>query len=402
MATPISIFFTMSTNGEREKKKRKNHRNLDMSSFFTDGAAGGWNGNGNHFSTSSSAIGRGGDTAGAPAPSRLRSKLANAKEITLFHERGRNEANQQIQPQQVVQQPMRQTPVAGRKSSSTSENSTAYNMGWGVEQYTAPKQQSTSSNVPSRGSQVWDEPQRMSKPNGREERLPEIGSGYSSNGTGGNAAVAAGMRTANHAGRGQAPQGLIDRNKDALWNAVTLKDYEEVEKLVLRDHVDVDFIAPDGWVRSTDAGAGGKTLLHHAAWVGDARIFAFLYEHGADFNEPRRRNWAKAKGMTPFHHACFYNRIPIVEFCLDQGADPNHVGEDGFTPMHLAARHGYTKLADVLIRAGARVDIPNKAGKTAIDLAQNEMKDILIQAAKHGATASSLTSKPAVALVRPY
>ena len=47
---------------------------------------------------------------------------------------------------------------------------------------------------------------------------------------------------------------------------------------------DANSIAPDGWVRDEHSGFGGKSILHHAAWVGSLPIFKILVEEGgADF-----------------------------------------------------------------------------------------------------------------------
>ena len=54
-----------------------------------------------------------------------------------------------------------------------------------------------------------------------------------------------------------------------------------------------NMICPDGWVRDSNRprdGDVGRSLLHHAAWAGDLRIFKYLVEAGADVD--RRRNTA--------------------------------------------------------------------------------------------------------------
>ena len=195
----------------------------------------------------------------------------------------------------------------------------------------------------------------------------------------------------------------FNRQQDFLWAAVTERDLDLVRKLVQQQCVDVNFIAPDGWVKV--AGSGGKSLLHQAAWMGDLDIFKVLVEAGADVCEPRRRNWARAKGFTAFHHACFYNRVPIAEYCLAQGADPNIVGEDGFTPLHLAAKFGYDELAALLLLRGARGDIVNRNGKVPWEIAKTEeLRHQLRQATIAQAAAVSdgtmETKKPTVALNR--
>ena len=39
--------------------------------------------------------------------------------------------------------------------------------------------------------------------------------------------------------------------------------------------------------------------------------------------------------------AAFYGRQSIVEYCIENGADVNMEGEQGYTCLHLAAKHGY-------------------------------------------------------------
>ena len=47
---------------------------------------------------------------------------------------------------------------------------------------------------------------------------------------------------------------------------------------------DANSVAPDGWVRDEHSGFGGKSVLHHAAWVGSLPIFKILVEEGgSDF-----------------------------------------------------------------------------------------------------------------------
>ena len=184
--------------------------------------------------------------------------------------------------------------------------------------------------------------------------------------------------------RAKGRDGAINVLHDSLWQAVTDKDIDLVRKLLSKPGgMNVDFTAPDGWVR--DAGSGGKSLLHQAAWVGDLSIFALLVEHGADPTKPRARNWPRAKGFTPYHHACFYNRQLIVEYCLDVlGVDVNSIGEDGFTGLHLAAKFGYCSLCIALLGRGARSDIPNRQGKTAREVATSDDCRELLEKVRRG------------------
>lgn len=113
---------------------------------------------------------------------------------------------------------------------------------------------------------------------------------------------------------------------DALWQAVSEKNLGEVKK-ALAAGANVDILASDGWVRDEHAGRGGKSLLHHAVWVGDLDIFVTLVEHGADPAARRKKNWAQPRGMSSYHYAAFYNRPGILLYCLNNGADVNMQGE---------------------------------------------------------------------------
>ena len=86
--------------------------------------------------------------------------------------------------------------------------------------------------------------------------------------------------------------GTLDHKADGLWNAVGSRDYEEVARL-LKQGGDPNMVCPDGWVRDEcrpKDGGVGRSLLHHAAWAGELRIFKLLVDAGADVD--RKRNTA--------------------------------------------------------------------------------------------------------------
>lgn len=155
------------------------------------------------------------------------------------------------------------------------------------------------------------------------------------------------------------------------------RDRDEVVRC-LRDGGDPNMICPDGWVKDEcrpKDGDVGRSLLHHAAWAGDVGIFKLLVESGADVERKRNTAWrphggVRGRGSTPLHHACQYNRVPIVLYLLDElGCDINAPGEQGYTPLHLAATFNYPELVELLLRRGARTDMLTKDEKSARDLA---------------------------------
>jgi hypothetical protein len=176
--------------------------------------------------------------------------------------------------------------------------------------------------------------------------------------------------------------GVISRSQDALWVAVGDRDVQEVARL-LSQGVDPNMVCPDQWVRPEHAprdGSTGRSLLHHAAWAGCLDVFRLIVQHGGDVHKRRDTAWrpngcVHGRGSTPFHHACMYNRVEIVRYLLDElKVDVNQPGEQGFTPLHIATKFGYPRLAEELLARGARVDLLTREEKTARDLttARNE------------------------------
>ena len=84
-------------------------------------------------------------------------------------------------------------------------------------------------------------------------------------------------------------------------------------------------------------------------------------------------------------HYAEHQRYPvaIIQFHLQHEANPNAQDSKGNTPLHSLVEHAYSyspqaqgeifEKAMLLLKAGARSDICNKGGKTALDLAQDSI-----------------------------
>ena len=81
-----------------------------------------------------------------------------------------------------------------------------------------------------------------------------------------------------------------------------------------------------------------------------------------------------------------------VRLLLEAGADPGAADARGNTPLHRAAAYGRRGAAGLLLKMGARVDVPNHRRRTpaqiARDFRQREMADWLDDAARRGAGAT--------------
>jgi ankyrin repeat protein len=94
-----------------------------------------------------------------------------------------------------------------------------------------------------------------------------------------------------------------------------------------------------------------------------------LLDAGADV---RRVN---TSGRTALHMAVHAGPAAVGRL-LAAGADPNHQAADGSTPLHdLAETVGlHPDTMQMLINAGARVDITNDKGQTPLDIAEAEAR----------------------------
>ena len=89
-----------------------------------------------------------------------------------------------------------------------------------------------------------------------------------------------------------------------------------------------------------------------------------------------------AQGRTPLAWAAYANietaatlaetdgkRAAMITALLDKGADPNALDNDGWSPLMWASWSGLEKSADILIQSGARCDIRDSKGHSALALA---------------------------------
>ena len=107
-----------------------------------------------------------------------------------------------------------------------------------------------------------------------------------------------------------------------------------------------------------------ETELHGAAWSGDIGKAKELISSGADVNVLDSINEA------PLHGASAWAQNEMVKFLLSHGADPNIFSADGLTALHWACSHAQPETVDILVTGGAKI-VPNKSGKTPLEIAKN-------------------------------
>lgn len=62
------------------------------------------------------------------------------------------------------------------------------------------------------------------------------------------------------------------------------------------------------------------------------------------------------QGLRALHYAVWQKHVNAVHLLLVRGADINATDDCGYSPIHLAAEHGYLEVTRILIEAGSKVD----------------------------------------------
>jgi hypothetical protein len=89
-------------------------------------------------------------------------------------------------------------------------------------------------------------------------------------------------------------------------------------------------------------------------------------------------NLTNSKGRTALHYAAYCGHSAVVELLLAQeGINVNLKDSLGYTALHWAAIEGHQGVVELLLQNGADINEKNNSGNTALDLANNAIKDLL-------------------------
>jgi ankyrin repeat protein len=121
----------------------------------------------------------------------------------------------------------------------------------------------------------------------------------------------------------------------------------------------------------------GQTPFLRAALSGDTTVMRLLLKYGAD------PNLATPAGTTPLMAAAGVNWVvqqtytespqavlDAVKMCLDLGADINASNSMGLTALLGAANRGSNDVIEYLVSKGARLDVKDREGRTALRWAE--------------------------------
>ena len=124
------------------------------------------------------------------------------------------------------------------------------------------------------------------------------------------------------------------------------------------------------------------TVLIVASTIGDLKIVKYLLDNGADINAKDDSNVTALIGASSSGHLEIVQYL--VEIEKDEKVDIDAKDNDGWTALMWASRIGNLGMVDCLIKNNAKVNIENKDGQTALDLAKNDkIKELLTEAMRN-------------------
>lgn len=155
----------------------------------------------------------------------------------------------------------------------------------------------------------------------------------------------------------------------------------------------------------------GLTPLHYACRHGHADASFVLIRSGGDINSK------SCTGFAPLHSASFHGRLEVVLLLIRNKADVTLRANDGWTPLlyashnghvdvvcalidrgharietedrfhattslHSASSNGHDRVVQALLTRGALIDLRNKDGETALDVAKRMNKSEVVDVIK--------------------
>ncbi|KAE8423351.1 ankyrin repeat-containing domain protein [Aspergillus pseudocaelatus] len=178
--------------------------------------------------------------------------------------------------------------------------------------------------------------------------------------------------------QGVSPDPKDRAGRTPLHHAVAM-DHTEVVKMLLKaggdiettdlaDHIPLMFAAPCG---NDEENRSGHTPLISAIEGGNKAMVKLLLEAGADPDH-------YTDDYVPLISAIRTPKMEIFTLLLDKVSDLDHVDGRGETPlMHAAGWHN--RMGELLLERGARLDVENKYGETAMSIASRRANEPLLR-----------------------
>lgn len=159
--------------------------------------------------------------------------------------------------------------------------------------------------------------------------------------------------------------------KTPLLSALALNNSEELIEVLIKNGANCNYVDENG-----------KAALHYAIQTGNSKIVQSLLKCSSDTNVQDK------DGVTPLMLTSLFNFPELTKILVKQSDNVKVDLRDqkGRTALYFAAENGLTEIVEILINAGANVNIVAKDGRTPLLEAKqwghSETEKLLI---KHGA-----------------
>ena len=135
----------------------------------------------------------------------------------------------------------------------------------------------------------------------------------------------------------------------------------------------IDLLKEAGFDLNTTIDEGnicGKSALMKAAYIGNIDLVEYLLKNGANVN--KSTEGSEKGGITALYLAVQKQNLEIVNLLLSDKKlrEINKpLSSTGSTPLHIAAQEGKLKIVEILVGAGADVNIKNHKNRSPLDVA---------------------------------
>lgn len=163
-----------------------------------------------------------------------------------------------------------------------------------------------------------------------------------------------------------APVNAANNSGETPLTVAVTEGYAEVVRVLLSKGANIN-------TRFEEDKATPLILCTKSAKMERAAIARLLVNAGAGINA------TDAEGHTSLHYAARNDDEEMLHLLLNvRGIELNVRCTNGFTPLMEAAETGGVKATEALLTAGADVNVEDKTGKTAIDIADDNEKDEIV------------------------
>lgn len=162
--------------------------------------------------------------------------------------------------------------------------------------------------------------------------------------------------------QGVDPNSVDEQGRPALVKAMQLESLRVAQELLQAPGVRIDA-----------ASKAGETALMHACIKGHLKMVEQLLAMDARVNQP---------GWAPLHYAASADTehsVDIAALLLERHAYIDAESPNKSTPLMLAAQYGSEAMVQLLLDAGADVQLRNQLGLTAVDFARKSEREFMVR-----------------------